>query len=191
MDTGGAPVDGPENGLPPALWDVNAAAAYGGPFTNKTVAIEVPHTASVKPCHQCQMQGRLTCKDCKVRLGPPASAWIGGALARTNGPAALSCSRPSGHRALTSAEKGTPSHARARMRCRQGQGFNVCTQCDMMGNSGACFFCNGSGYKDGRSCFHCGGSGRTKCVRPFGDACTRRAEPRLTHIATTDAGASR
>jgi hypothetical protein len=45
---------------------VNAAAAYGGPFVAKNVQVEVPHTASVKPCHQCQMQGRLPCGKCQV-----------------------------------------------------------------------------------------------------------------------------
>jgi len=59
-------VDGPDNGPAPALWDVNVAPIYGGAFVNKTAHVEVPHTATMKPCHQCQMQGKLTCNSCNV-----------------------------------------------------------------------------------------------------------------------------
>ena len=62
-------MDGPEHGPPPPVWDINAAAVYGGPFVNKAAHIEVPHTATVKPCHECQMQGRLPCGQCQVRHG--------------------------------------------------------------------------------------------------------------------------
>ena len=64
-------VDGPENGPAPALWDVNVAPIYGGAFVNKTAHVEVPHTATMKPCHQCQMQGKLTCSSCNVRRAAP------------------------------------------------------------------------------------------------------------------------
>ena len=59
-------MDGPENGQAPPLWYVPVPTADVAPFTAKTAAIEVPHTATARPCFDCQAQGQIRCTDCQV-----------------------------------------------------------------------------------------------------------------------------
>ncbi|ELU17182.1 hypothetical protein CAPTEDRAFT_73168, partial [Capitella teleta] len=58
----GQPVDGPQNGIPPAPWDIPAAPNQL--FLNGKVAVEVPHTASVKVCHTCLGACKVRCHRC-------------------------------------------------------------------------------------------------------------------------------
>ncbi|XP_064604972.1 protein SSUH2 homolog isoform X2 [Liolophura sinensis] len=58
----GQPVDGPQNGHAPGPWDIHVNPP--GQFVDGTVKIEVPHTASLKPCHQCAAIGRVRCDRC-------------------------------------------------------------------------------------------------------------------------------
>ncbi|XP_041347179.1 protein SSUH2 homolog isoform X2 [Gigantopelta aegis] len=61
----GQPIDGPHCGPAPGPWDI--AAQPPGMFQNSKVEVEVPHTASVKPCHQCLASGRIRCYRCHGR----------------------------------------------------------------------------------------------------------------------------
>lgn len=58
----GQPIDGPHNGHPPGPWDIQAQPPTL--FVNQKTEIEVPHTASVKPCHNCMALGRIRCHRC-------------------------------------------------------------------------------------------------------------------------------
>ncbi|XP_052781226.1 protein SSUH2 homolog isoform X2 [Mya arenaria] len=58
----GQPIDGPQNGPAPGPWDIQAAPP--ATFQNQQSHIEVPHTASVKPCHNCMAMGRVRCHRC-------------------------------------------------------------------------------------------------------------------------------
>ncbi|XP_019618474.1 PREDICTED: protein SSUH2 homolog isoform X1 [Branchiostoma belcheri] len=58
----GQPIDGPMNGPAPGPWDIQAQAP--AMFQNFTQQVEVPHTASVKPCHTCLGLGRKPCHHC-------------------------------------------------------------------------------------------------------------------------------
>ncbi|KAK3102359.1 hypothetical protein FSP39_010777 [Pinctada imbricata] len=61
----GQPIDGPQNGVAPAPWDIHAQPA--SLFTNSKQHFEVPHTASVKPCHTCFAMGYVRCDRCLGR----------------------------------------------------------------------------------------------------------------------------
>ncbi|XP_065830372.1 protein SSUH2 homolog [Oscarella lobularis] len=58
----GQPIDGPMNGPPPRPWDIQAQPL--GLFQDEVRYIEVPHTASVKPCHNCFATGCIRCYHC-------------------------------------------------------------------------------------------------------------------------------
>ncbi|KAK3585813.1 hypothetical protein CHS0354_038330 [Potamilus streckersoni] len=55
-------VDGPENGPPPPPWAIPCQP--DSMFKDDTKKIEVPHTASVKPCHSCHARGWDLCWRC-------------------------------------------------------------------------------------------------------------------------------
>ena len=61
----GKPIDGPEYGPAPGPWDIPAKPAQL--FKSETRLIEVPHTASVKPCHHCFASGFVRCHKCHGR----------------------------------------------------------------------------------------------------------------------------
>ena len=58
----GQPIDGPQNGQAPGPWDI--AAQPNKMFQDHTKVFEVPHTASVKPCHGCLGAGMKQCSRC-------------------------------------------------------------------------------------------------------------------------------
>lgn len=58
----GGPVDGPENGKPPAPWDIPVRVP--GMFINRDHHEAVPHTESVKTCHECGGVGNVVCNNC-------------------------------------------------------------------------------------------------------------------------------
>ncbi|XP_001199642.2 protein SSUH2 homolog [Strongylocentrotus purpuratus] len=58
----GQPIDGPQNGPAPLPWSI--PADFPALFMNNTRKIEVPHTASVKPCHNCRASGYVRCPRC-------------------------------------------------------------------------------------------------------------------------------
>ncbi|XP_070559145.1 protein SSUH2 homolog isoform X2 [Ptychodera flava] len=61
----GQPIDGPYNGPAPGPWQIEARQPP--PFTAQVTHVEVPHTASVKPCHDCLGLGRKRCYHCYGR----------------------------------------------------------------------------------------------------------------------------
>jgi hypothetical protein len=58
----GGVVDGPENGRPPAPWDMQVRIP--GTFINQDHHEPVPHTDVVKTCHGCSGAGKVTCSNC-------------------------------------------------------------------------------------------------------------------------------
>ncbi|XP_054751524.2 protein SSUH2 homolog isoform X1 [Lytechinus pictus] len=61
----GQPIDGPHNGPAPLPW--NIAVNIPSMFQNSIAKVEVPHTASVKPCHDCHSIGFRRCHICYGR----------------------------------------------------------------------------------------------------------------------------
>ncbi|KAK6176096.1 hypothetical protein SNE40_014446 [Patella caerulea] len=61
----GQTIDVPQNGPAPGPWDIQAQP--GALFQNGKIEIEVPHTAGVKPCHECLATGRIRCFRCQGR----------------------------------------------------------------------------------------------------------------------------
>ncbi|XP_060766680.1 protein SSUH2 homolog isoform X2 [Neoarius graeffei] len=104
-------VDGPQYGIIPPPWQVEVQ--YPPKFTDTVQKVRVPHTSSVKACHQCQGKGRVRCTHCHSR------GWI----------SCMSC-----HGAV---------HGRNRkcVGCR-GRGRKVCTWCHGSGHK-TCRKCNG------------------------------------------------
>lgn len=58
----GQMIDGPQNGTAPGPWDIQASPP--SLFQDYTQCFEVPHTASVKPCHDCFASGYVRCHRC-------------------------------------------------------------------------------------------------------------------------------
>jgi hypothetical protein len=58
----GGSVDGPENGRPPAAWDM--PVDIPGTFIDEDHREPVPHTDEVKTCHTCHGFGNVVCDDC-------------------------------------------------------------------------------------------------------------------------------
>ncbi len=58
-------IDGPQNGPAPGPWDI--AAQPNQLFQDHEKHFEVPHTASVKMCHNCVGAGMTQCWRCRGR----------------------------------------------------------------------------------------------------------------------------
>ncbi|XP_021369882.1 protein SSUH2 homolog isoform X1 [Mizuhopecten yessoensis] len=113
----GQVIDGPMNGVAPGPWDMPAQAS--ALFQNQKVEVEVPHTASVKPCHTCFSSGYIRCHRCLGR-GRVRCTWCHG----------------SGHRSVHRngehhRERCTWCHGNGRRRCDTccGCGSVTCTSC--------------------------------------------------------------
>lgn len=76
----GQMIDGPQNGQAPQPWSIPAQPNQL--FTPQVVNIEVPHTASVKPCHDCMASGYKRCYKCYGR-GRVRCTWCHGSGSRT------------------------------------------------------------------------------------------------------------
>ncbi|XP_031562047.1 protein SSUH2 homolog [Actinia tenebrosa] len=61
----GQPLDTPNNGVPPQPWSIPAHPPKM--FQDSVVKIEVPHTAVLKPCHECHGAGYKRCYNCYGR----------------------------------------------------------------------------------------------------------------------------
>ncbi|XP_069141147.1 protein SSUH2 homolog isoform X1 [Argopecten irradians] len=113
----GQVIDGPMNGQAPGPWDIPAQAS--ALFANQKIDLEVPHTASVKPCHTCFASGFIRCHRCMGR-GRVRCTWCHG----------------SGHRTVhrggeSHRERCTWCHGNGRRRCDtcHGCGSITCTSC--------------------------------------------------------------
>ncbi|KAL9959449.1 hypothetical protein ACROYT_G032774 [Oculina patagonica] len=76
----GQHIDGPQNGPAPPPWAIPAQASQL--FTPQETHIEVPHTATVKPCHECLAMGYKRCYRCYGR-GRTRCTWCHGSGRRT------------------------------------------------------------------------------------------------------------
>ncbi|XP_070559165.1 protein SSUH2 homolog [Ptychodera flava] len=77
------PVDGPTNGTPPSKWEIPCSPR--ALFYSEARNIEVPHTASVSPCHDCNGMGFNKCHRCHGDGRVPCSSCSGsGRVSRTN-----------------------------------------------------------------------------------------------------------
>ncbi|XP_030853629.1 protein SSUH2 homolog isoform X1 [Strongylocentrotus purpuratus] len=128
----GQPVDGPQNGPAPLPWSI--AVNIPAMFTNSIAKVEVPHTASVKPCHDCHSMGFRRCHTCLGR-------------GRTR------CHHCHGHgrrhvnhydhhekRHISRWESCTFCHGRGRQRCFTCHGHGQITCCTCKGRGSLKFF---------------------------------------------------
>ncbi|KAL5015046.1 hypothetical protein ScPMuIL_009316 [Solemya velum] len=113
----GQQLDGPFNGPAPGPWEIQMQPQTM--FTDSKVAVEVPHTASAKPCHECLALGRVRCYRCHGRGRVRCTPCLG-----------------SGH--VTRYRQGehervncTFCHGRGRRQCYtcHGNGMVTCTTC--------------------------------------------------------------
>ncbi|XP_068690621.1 protein SSUH2 homolog, partial [Montipora foliosa] len=58
----GQPIDSPVNGPAPLLWNLPVQPPQM--FADHETEIEVPHTANIKPCHDCKAVGYKQCYKC-------------------------------------------------------------------------------------------------------------------------------
>lgn len=58
----GQPIDSPVNGVAPQPWDINVQPPEM--FADRKTKLEVPHTANIKPCHDCKAVGYIQCDVC-------------------------------------------------------------------------------------------------------------------------------
>lgn len=59
----GQQIDGPQNGPAPPPWSIPVSLTQF--FKPQEAYVEVPHTASVKPCHVCKATGIIRCYSCE------------------------------------------------------------------------------------------------------------------------------
>ncbi|XP_002740315.1 protein SSUH2 homolog [Saccoglossus kowalevskii] len=117
----GQVIDGSFNGVAPSPWDIEARPP--ALFQSHTVNMEVPHTASVKPCHDCIGLGRKRCYNCHGR-------------GRTR------CHSCHGHGHSTHYING--HHERRHCHFCHGHGRKRCFVCNGHGHT-ACHTCNARG----------------------------------------------
>ncbi|XP_062522491.1 protein SSUH2 homolog [Corticium candelabrum] len=61
----GQPIDTAMTGPAPGPWDISAEPRTL--FNSESRHVEVPHTASIKPCHNCFARGHIRCHHCHGR----------------------------------------------------------------------------------------------------------------------------
>ncbi|XP_068759204.1 protein SSUH2 homolog isoform X2 [Montipora capricornis] len=113
-------IDGPKNGPAPQPWDIPARPAQL--FTPQEAHIEVPHTASVKPCFECKTNGYKHCYSCS-----------GGGRVFCN-----SC----GGKGHITVYQGPGSHERRTCGRCHGSGRRICYTCSGDGRV-VCWVCQG------------------------------------------------
>ncbi|XP_070557315.1 protein SSUH2 homolog [Ptychodera flava] len=115
----GQPIDGPYNGPAPGPWQIEAKQPPL--FTEKVAYVEVPHTASVKPCRDCIGLGRTQCNRC-------------------DGRGRESCTHCHGRGHRTDFEDGEEQ----RRQCHSclGSGYEMCFRCNGLGHV-ICKTCDG------------------------------------------------
>ncbi|XP_074861545.1 protein SSUH2 homolog isoform X2 [Carettochelys insculpta] len=106
-------VDGPQNGAPPRLWDIQVQAPPM--FQDDVKKFRVPHSSLVKECHKCQGRGRYKCSVC-------------------HGAGRMRCVTCSGARHRTKQQK--------RCQMCSGTGRKRCSTCSGRGNK-ICMTCQG------------------------------------------------
>ncbi|CAL8082576.1 unnamed protein product [Orchesella dallaii] len=117
----GGDADGPDQGAAPSPWDLPASPSK--PFHSEVKVIEVPHTASVKPCHRCRGTGTMACPSCHGKgftrcLACQGEGWGLGSESRER---CIVC--------------GSSSHGHGRQDCNRcgAKGRVACPVCDSYG----------------------------------------------------------
>ncbi|XP_063436554.1 protein SSUH2 homolog isoform X1 [Mytilus trossulus] len=118
----GQPIDGPQNGIPPGPWDIITNPC--DIFSDEIRKMEVPHTASVKPCHRCKATGYLICSSCSGRGRKRCGGCNGRGRKRRR------VKRKNGWRTVTRTCGGC--HGTGKRRCNRcsGTGRVVCGTCE-------------------------------------------------------------
>ncbi len=138
----GQMIDGPANGPAPGPWDLQCTPPVR--FKNHRAEIEVPHTASVKPCHDCAGIGRKRCHKC-------------------HGDGNTRCHHCNGSGHVHNPHAG-PGHHDSHHHGHHGQhghhqhGHMECTWCHGAGHQ-KCKNCHGHGQE---TCSTCGGASNVK-----------------------------
>lgn len=99
----GGPLDGPEFGPAPGPWDIPAQCTKL--FKDEKRDLEVPHTASAKPCHQCFATGFIRCWKCHGR-GRTRCMTCHGTGNRMDGERCVFCHGDGRRRCITCHAKG-------------------------------------------------------------------------------------
>jgi hypothetical protein len=114
-------VDGPQNGMPPGMWEM--LATIPAPFTESTIDIRVPHTETVLKCQPCGGDGRTQCTQC-------------------NGQRQVNCSSCGGRGTRTASQQ----QGGGQITCNScnGSGKTRCGRCNATGQI-TCGHCQGKG----------------------------------------------
>lgn len=114
-------IDGPHNGPAPGPWDIHVQPQMK--FQNSVKELEVPHTASVKPCHVCAGVCRVRCEHCHGNGRTICSTCTGSGHERYF------------HEGQHRQRKCTRCHGDGRLRCYrcQGHGQVSCRVCNAKG----------------------------------------------------------
>lgn len=75
----GDPIDGPENGAIPGVWDVNIPSPLEL-FKPTTISVGVPHTCEILTCGWCHGAGNYPCTFCDGKPKNCAQCWGSGIL---------------------------------------------------------------------------------------------------------------
>ncbi|XP_077983139.1 protein SSUH2 homolog [Glandiceps talaboti] len=143
----GQPIDGPYNGRAPGPWEVEARPPTM--FKTQKIQVEVPHTASVKPCHDCVGLGRRRCYHCFGR-GRTRCAHCNGIGHQTH-------FHHGGHHDHHHGGHGHHNHHHHHHHGHMDH--QICPVCHGSGRK-RCFVCHGHGHI---TCHTCHGKGQLKC----------------------------
>ncbi len=133
-------IDGPENGPEPDVWDLSVPVP--GWFINQSIALEVPHTATVRTCHVCGGGGEVRCDGC-------------------NGLGRNTCLRCGGDGRVTAQRMVTSRDSQGNTTTRWESYTTTCATCGGDGRV-TCGTCGGTGWV---TCSTCTGARRLKHFR--------------------------
>ncbi|MBK8259078.1 MAG: PEGA domain-containing protein [Polyangiaceae bacterium] len=133
----GGEVDGPENGRPPAMWDI--PVQIPGRYINQDHSEPVPHTAEVRTCFECGGRGKVTCHGC-------------------SGSGRVRCSNCSGDGRVNRTRTKTRTNAQGQVETETEHYTETCSRCGGDGKV-TCSDCGGDGVV---TCGPCNGAGRLK-----------------------------
>lgn len=125
----GQSLDGPESGAPPGAWEV--AATPMALFATEVRHLVLPHTETVKTCHACRGDGRVSCGGC-------------------GGSGSVSCSRCGGSGSITQNRTVTTTDANGQTQTTSESYSEWCAStqtCSGCGGGGdvTCSTCTGTG----------------------------------------------
>lgn len=120
----GQALDGPQNGAPPAPWDMSIRMP--GLFVDRVHTTVIPHTDEVRPCHSCHASGEITCPRC-------------------SGNRQITCADCSGNGSVTRQRTVTRTNAQGQSETYQESYTESCGPCGGHGRV-TCPECRGNGH---------------------------------------------